>query len=55
MVCPEWTGAAIGMHIVLPAGIERHVASKDVTQFEGLAGLDQLRRPQHVGGRHVIA
>src|SRR5262249_21569220 len=55
LVRSEWTGAALGMHIVLPTGIERHVPSQDVSQFEGLARLEQLWRWQHVGRLHVIA
>src|SRR5262245_9495325 len=54
LIRAEWTSAALGVHIVLPAGIERHVPSQDVCEFEGLARLDQLCRPQHVGGLHVI-
>src|SRR5262249_16435942 len=54
LIRPEWTSAALGMHIVLPPGVEWHLPSQYVTQFEGLAGLDQLCRPQHVGRLHMI-
>jgi hypothetical protein len=34
LVRAEWASAALGMHIVLPAGIERHVPRQYVSQFE---------------------
>src|SRR5258708_2469469 len=40
--------------MVLPAGIERHVPAQYVAEFEGLARLDQLCAPHHVGGRHRL-
>jgi len=55
LVRAERTGAALGVHVVLAARIERHVASQHVRELEGLAGLDQLRGAQDVGGLHVIA